>query len=284
AKVNGTQSSTVISNISSASSAASAAQSTANSANSAASAAQTTANSKAQGFTAQPVPPYNTGDVWNNSGTVYICTTAKTSGASFLQADWTLAGDVTSNNTAKDTSAVNGTQASTVISNISSASSAASNAQTTANSKAKTFTSAPTVPYSLGDIYKNGSAIYVCTTARATGSYTASDFILVGDVTANNTSADTANVNGTVASTVISNISTAQSTANSANTAAGNAQTTANAKAQGFVAQPVPPYNKGDVWNNSGTVYICTTAKASGTTYALADWTKVGDVTANNTS
>jgi Carbohydrate binding domain len=78
----------------------------------------------------------------------------------------------------------------------------ANTAQTTANSKSKTFTSTPTIPYVVGDIYRNASTIYVCTTARASGSYTASDWTLVGDVTSNNTSKDTSAVNGIPASTV----------------------------------------------------------------------------------
>lgn len=73
------------------------------------------------------------------------------------------------------------------------------------DTKAKTFTTQPVTPYTVGDLWRNGSAIYVCTTARATGNYTAGDWTLVGDVTANNKSADTAKVNGVNASTVASN-------------------------------------------------------------------------------
>src|SRR5206468_9598643 len=163
--------------------------------------------------------------------------------------------------------------------------------QTTANSKAKGFITQPVPPYSTGDVWNNTGTIYVCTTTKASGVFSQSDWTLAGNITSSNTSAYTAKVNGTQSSTVISNISSAssaasaaQSTANSANTAASAAQTTANAKAQGFVAQPVPPYNKGDIWNSNGTVYICTTAKASGALFAQVDWTLAGDVTANNTS
>lgn len=78
----------------------------------------------------------------------------------------------------------------------------ANDAQTTANSKSKTFTSTPTVPYALGDVWKNGETVYICTVARVSGSYTASDWTKVGDVTSKNTSADTSKVNGMNASTV----------------------------------------------------------------------------------
>ncbi len=78
-------------------------------------------------------------------------------------------------------------------------------AKTYTDTKTRTFTSQPTTPYSSGDIYRNGNSIYVCTTARTSGSYVASDWILVGDVTAYNTAADTAKVNGVDAATVVLN-------------------------------------------------------------------------------
>lgn len=84
---------------------------------------------------------------------------------------------------------------------------AAAKAQIEANSKTKTFTSQPTTPYSIGDIYRNGASIYVCTIARASGSYSASDWILVGDVTANNTAADSIKLGGIAAATVLDNAS-----------------------------------------------------------------------------
>lgn len=80
-----------------------------------------------------------------------------------------------------------------------------SDAKTYTDTKTKTFTAQPTTPYAKGDIYRNGSSIYVCTTGRASGSYVAADWTLVGDVTANNKSADTAKVNGVDAATVASN-------------------------------------------------------------------------------
>lgn len=50
-----------------------------------------------------------------------------------------------------------------------------------AGSKAKVFTSQPTPPYNVGDLYTNGSDLYQCTTARSTGSYSASDWTLATD-------------------------------------------------------------------------------------------------------
>ena len=56
-----------------------------------------------------------------------------------------------------------------------------------------------------------------------------------------------------------------------------NAQTTADKKMIVFTAQPVPPYQKGDMWvtgsGTSGTIKYCTTARASGG-YVAGDWTE----------
>ncbi|MFT9055095.1 MAG: phage tail spike protein [Ethanoligenens sp.] len=52
------------------------------------------------------------------------------------------------------------------------------------NSKSRTFTSQPTPPYSIGDIWTNPSGdTMVCTTARATGSYIASDWGYTSSIT-----------------------------------------------------------------------------------------------------
>lgn len=189
----------------------------------------------------------------------------------------------------------------------SSAQNAASSAQSTANSKAKVFTGQPSPPYAAGDVWKNGSAVFVCLTARGSGSFTASDWSLSGDVTANNTAADTAKVGGTSSATVLNNISTAQTaagnagaaagaaqsaannaasaastaqgTANNAATAAAEAQSTANSKAKVFTAQPTPPYSVGDLWTNSaGDTMVCKTARSSGS-YTASDWQPASAVT-----
>ncbi len=54
----------------------------------------------------------------------------------------------------------------------------ANDANTLANSKAKVFTSTPTVPYQVGDLWVQGTNgdVMKCKTARTTGSYTASDW------------------------------------------------------------------------------------------------------------
>ena len=53
---------------------------------------------------------------------------------------------------------------------------AASQAQDTADGKRTVFTSTPYTPYSVGDLWVNGTDLRVCNTARASGSYVASDW------------------------------------------------------------------------------------------------------------
>ena len=72
---------------------------------------------------------------------------------------------------------------------------------------------------------------------------------------------------------------------------AGTAQDTADGKRRVFVDQPVPPYDRGDLWDRGPTtgIYRCDTAKAASTAeiptaFAGADWTVVADLTGNNTA
>ena len=63
--------------------------------------------------------------------------------------------------------------------------------------------------------------------------------------------------------------------------AASKAQDTADGKRRVFVTQPVPPYDKGDLWcsGSSGDILTCMTAKASGESYATSDWRKLNKYT-----
>ena len=49
--------------------------------------------------------------------------------------------------------------------------------------KSRTFTSIPVVPYNIGDIWKNGTSVYVCSTSRNTGSFLLSEWTLTADKT-----------------------------------------------------------------------------------------------------
>jgi phage minor structural protein len=86
--------------------------------------AQDTADSKRRVFVSQPTTPYDAGDLWDNDGAVYRSTVAKTSAATFSAVDWVKIGDVTSQNTAADTSKVGGTSATIVRDNANAGKSA----------------------------------------------------------------------------------------------------------------------------------------------------------------
>lgn len=70
---------------------------------------------------------------------------------------------------------------------------------------------------------------------------------------------------------------------------ASKAQETADGKMKVFSAQPIPPYQLGDIWVNAtyptdGSIYKneilrCQTAKAKGSSFAIADWTKASKYT-----
>jgi hypothetical protein len=70
---------------------------------------------------------------------------------------------------------------------------------------------------------------------------------------------------------------------------ASKAQETADGKMKVFSTQPIPPYQVGDIWVNAtyptdGSIYKneilrCQTAKAKGSSFAIADWTKASKYT-----
>lgn len=90
-------------------------------------------------------------------------------------------------------------------------------AQNTANSKSRTFITQPIVPYSAGDIWKSGTSTFVSTVTRTTGAFTTADWTKVGDVTSENTAADSAKLGGTAASTVVNNAATGAAAASTVN-------------------------------------------------------------------
>ena len=77
------------------------------------------AESKARTFITTPTAPYDLGDLWNSGNKLYICATPKTDAQTYSADDWVLTADKTSENTSADTSAVNGTAASTITGDIS---------------------------------------------------------------------------------------------------------------------------------------------------------------------
>lgn len=65
---------------------------------------------------------------------------------------------------------------------------------------------------------------------------------------------------------------------------AAKAQDTADTKRRVFVAQPVVPYDVGDLWDTGSTIERAQIAKAIGGSYAAGDWKVVSDTTNYNDS
>lgn len=67
---------------------------------------------------------------------------------------------------------------------------------------------------------------------------------------------------------------------------AAKAQDTADGKRRVFVATPTPPYDVGDLWTqgSGGDLMRCSTAKATGASYAAADWTLASKYTDDTTA
>ena len=135
------------------------AQDTANSAVSKADKAQSTAN------TANTTANSNKNNITNLQGEV---STVKNNVASL---------EVTTSGISQKVSNVESTTA-TLTTKVNTAQSTADSANTLANSKAKVFTSTPTVPYKVGDLWVQGTSgdVMKCKTARTSGSYAASDW------------------------------------------------------------------------------------------------------------
>ena len=62
---------------------------------------------------------------------------------------------------------------------------------------------------------------------------------------------------------------------------ASKAQDTADAKRRVFYSQPVPPYDKGDLWSQgtAGDMLICETPKTDGMSFLASDWGKASKYT-----
>lgn len=73
----------------------------------------------------------------------------------------------------------------------------------------------------------------------------------------------------------------AAKTADDASLTANNAQDTADSKCRVFYSQPVPPYDKGDLWSQgtAGDMLICETPKTDGMSYLASDWDKASKYT-----
>ena len=220
----------------------------------AASKAQDTADGKRRVFVTQPVPPYDKGDLWcsGSSGDILTCMTAKASGESYATSDWRKLNKYT------DDSALSNFITATYNRDITDLQN-----QIDGNISTWYYTGVPTltnIPASqwttktdkdkhIGDLYYDKNTGYVYRFMLDNSVY---KWIRITD----------------------EDIGAAMA-------AASKAQDTADGKRRVFVTQPVPPYDKGDLWcsGSSGDILTCMTAKASGESYATSDWRKLNKYT-----
>ena len=221
-----------------------------------ASKAQETADGKMKVFSAQPIPPYQLGDIWVNAtyptdGRIYKneilrCQTAKAKDSSFAIADWTKASKYT------DDSALN-TFKEEYKNDMASYKEQLDEkvetwfynyAPTTQNKPASDWTTDTLKSQHAGDLFYNTSNGY---TYRWTG--TAWARIKDNDI-------------------------------NTAMTAASKAQDTADGKRTVFTSQPTVPYDEGDLWASGGddgkTLMVCVKSRATGS-FTSSEWVKAND-------
>ena len=107
----------------------------------------------------------------------------------------------------------------TANNNATNALNKANSANTLADSKAKVFTSTPTVPYKIGDLWVQGTNgdVMKCKTARTSGSYTASDWEKASKYT-----------DDTKANAVDGKVTTLQGTVNTTNSKVATLETNLN--------------------------------------------------------
>lgn len=211
------------------------------------------AGNKKRVFVAQPVPPYEIGDLWvqGANGDILRCGTARSSG-NYNSSDWVKASKYT------DDSTLNTWLTNTYASDKSNLTNGISDLQTQVDGKIETWTGDnPATAWTtsaertkhIGDLWydTNSSDVGYQKYFRYTGSEWA-------EITANPPSA---------------------------------VVTTINSKGKIFTGQPTTPYNVGDLWvqGAGGEILRCKTAKASGA-YDSSHWEKASkytdDTTANN--
>jgi hypothetical protein len=238
--------------------------------------AQDTADGKRRVFVDQPVPPYDRGDLWDRGPTVgiYRCDTAKAASTaeaptSYAGSDWTVVADLTGNNTAASITdqGTLATLSAVAYSNLESGLAGR------LDGKVETFF----------DIAENDPS----------ANWEKNEDNVVTDATKNLHLGDLwwqtdANVlaryyyDGTnYGWQLITDQKAIDAFANAA-----TAQDTADGKRRVFVAEPVPPYDIGDLWDRGATLGLwrAATAKADDGAYDIADWGVAADTTSENTA
>lgn len=219
--------------------------------------AQATADGKVRCFTGaadvHPNPPYDVGDLWvqGAEGDILRCNHDRAEGENYHAEDWVNASKYTDNSYAKNLekttmNKINGLQ-SQVDGKVEMW--YYKGEPTASNSPAKSWTDDDTKKKHLGDLY------YDLTSGK---SY---------HWTQNGDSYRWEKVQDADIAQALQN--------------AANAQATADHKIASFTSQPVPPYEKGDLWTQgaNGDVMVCVTNRAKGEWYNQNDWVKASKYT-----
>ncbi len=200
-------------------------------------------------FRTQPIPPYDTGDLWveGATGHLRVCKSAKTTGQSYVLTDWELATKYT------DNSALETFVASKYAEDLADLQNQIDGSITTwFYDYAPTLSNAPAVNWTtdtvkdehIGDLFydTNVSSGHGYRFAKVSGAY---QWIQISD---------------------------SDVTAALANAAA--AQDTADKKRRVFTAQPYGPYDVGDLWaaGSTGDLKRCKTATSTTNYFNAADW------------
>ena len=206
-------------------------------ANKATSTAQDTADGKRRVFTAQPVPPYDKGDLWSGGANSDLkrCKIAKAKTGAYSTSDWELATKYTDDSGLTDFVTHTYTDDKNSI-------------QGQIDGKIESWfqDTDPSSAWSTADKAKHKGDMWWNTSAKILKRFS-----------------------GTAWSTAIED-----KKALDAYNKASTAQDTADGKRRVFTSQPVPPYDKGDLWAGgaSNDLKRCKIAKAKAGTYSTSDW------------
>jgi len=234
-------------------------------------AAQDTADGKRRVFVDQPVPPYDRGDLWDRGPTtgIYRCDTAKAADTSFAGADWTVVADLTGNNVAASVTGQGSLATLSAVAYTNLESGLAGRL----DGKVETFFDIAANDPSLGWETNDDGVITDATKNLHLGDlWWQTDANVLARYYYNGTNYGWQLITDQKAIDAFANAATAQDTA--------------DGKRRVFVAEPVPPYDIGDLWDRGATLGLwrAATAKADDGAYDIADWGVAADTTSENTA
>jgi hypothetical protein len=143
-------------------------------------------------FIAEPVPPYDVGDLWTTSTDMLVCNTAKDSDGSYSLTDWVMATNYT--NPSGVTTIINDTVTTGFLNAVGINASAIAAGElvvgvnvdigdaldpisSAVQEKKRVFVVQPTPPYDVGDLWTTEEDMLVCNTAKdSEGSYSLTDW------------------------------------------------------------------------------------------------------------